>query len=97
MAQVKVDTARLRQTAGELRQQVNRLKNEASTMRSNQRSLTAQWDGDANTTFDNAFNRNVGEFQNFSNLILDYAAALDRYADDYERTERQNAQIASTR
>ena len=97
MADIKVNTQKLRDTASQLNTMNSRLRNEESTMRQQQRTLTSQWDGPSNDVFDQAFNRNVNEFANFITLITDYANALNKYADDYERMERANQQIASTR
>ena len=97
MADIKVSTQKLRDTASQLNTMNSRLRNEESTMRQQQRTLTSQWDGPSNDVFDQAFNRNVNEFANFITLITDYANALNKYADDYERMERANQQIASTR
>ena len=97
MANVKVNTAQLRQTATNLVQLKNRLKSEDANMRSNQRTLTAQWDGPANSVFDQAFNRNITEFEAFADLIQRYANALNDYANNYERVENTNKGIASTR
>ena len=97
MAEIRVSTAHLRNVAAQLAQLKAKLANEASTMRANQQSLTAMWDGPANETFDRAFNRNVTEFEAFSQLIQDYSNALLTYAEQYERTEHDNEAIAKTR
>lgn len=97
MADIKVNTQQLRNVASQLSQMKGRLVNEASTMRSNQRTLTSQWDGPSNEAFDRAFNRNVSEFENFNNLVQDYINALNNYAAQYERMERENQNIAATR
>ena len=97
MARVVVDTAKLRRVAGDLRQMTNQLKSEAGKMKTSQQTLKAQWDGPSNDTFNAAFNRNVNEFEAFSNLILEYAQKLEKFADDYERMENQNKEIAKTR
>ena len=97
MADIKVSTQQLRNVASQLSTMKSRLVNEASTMRTHQRTLTSQWDGPSNEEFDRAFNRNVSEFENFNNLVQDYINALNNYADQYERMENQNKSIASTR
>ena len=97
MARVVVDTAKLTQVANELRSLNNQLKNEASTMRSNQQSLNAQWDGPSHDNFNQAFTRNVGEFEAFSRLIDEYANKLDSFVRDYVSTENRNKEIARTR
>ena len=97
MANIRVDTQKLRSTASELRNLNRKLTSEAATMSSNQRSLTAMWDGPSNETFDQAFNKNLNEFRAFTTLIERYSTALEDYARQYEDTERRNQGIATTR
>ena len=97
MADIKVSTQQLRNVASQLSTMKSRLVNEASAMRTNQRTLTGQWDGPSNEAFDRAFNRNVSEFENFNNLVQDYINALNNYAAQYERMEQENQNIAATR
>ena len=97
MAQVTVNTQQLRNVASQLRQMNSRFGQEVSTLRSNQRTLTSQWDGPSNDEFDRSFNRNAGEFDNFRTLIDEYIRALENFCSEYERMENDNRRIAPTR
>lgn len=92
-----VTSQKLRDTAAQLRSLNARLRGELSNMSSRESSLNGMWDGQANDTFHNAYVHDVREYNDFIQAIEEYIRALLQAADEYERTENRNQQIASNR
>ena len=86
MSQLKVTSAKLRSAKSQLQ-----------TLQQVQKRLTSMWQGDANTAFDNVFNKDIQQFATFRNLIRDYGTVLERAAQTYDDKERKNVEIASKR
>lgn len=97
MSQLKVTSAKLREAKGQLDSQNKQLESQINTLQQVQKRLTQMWDGDANTAFDNVFNKDIQQFTAFRNLIRDYGTVLERAAQTYDEKERENVRIASTR
>ena len=88
----------MRNKANELEKWNNQLKNnKVPELRGHQQRLTASWDGVANDEFDKAFQSDMVQYQNFCRLIEDYIRALRAAADEYERMEVRNKDIANRR
>ena len=94
--QVSVDTARMTQAATDLRNLKQQLSNAESSMKSNEASLSSQWEGEAHDEFHRAFDRNVNEFHAFLDTIDKYCVALDRYVQNYVSVENKNKGVAKT-
>jgi len=92
-----VTSAKLRETAAELRRLNTQLKNELNNMSMRESSLNGMWDGQANDTFHAAYLHDVREYNDFINAINEYINALLQAAEEYERTEARNNAIASSR
>lgn len=62
-----------------------------------QAELASQWQGDANTAFNNAFNTDKSKWDSFATLMDQYIEALQNILTTYETAESTNVQIATTR
>lgn len=60
-----------------------------------QRTLDRMWDGDANTAFNNNFNKDKRQFDAFHSAIAEYIAKLKTIKENYENAETNNKQIVS--
>lgn len=97
MAEIRVTAAEIRKKAQELRSLNSQFQKNVETLVGSEQSLASMWEGDAKTAFHNAFNNDKSQMDNFHSAIEQYAAALDRIADEYEKREAMNAEIASNR
>lgn len=94
---ITVTTATLTNKAGELRGTNGSLKTQIENLRQEETALSAMWEGDANTAFHTAFTNDVTQMEAFYNAIENYCKALEQIAAQYDSTEAQNQNIASTR
>lgn len=94
---IELTFTEMRNKANELEKWNTQLKNLRAEMLSHQQRLTASWDGVANDEFDRQFKSDMIQFDNFAALIVDYIRALRAAADEYERMEMANKQIAADR
>ena len=60
-------------------------------------SLNNMWEGDARTTFHNAFTGDVQQMGNFYKAVKIYVDTLLAAAEKYQTTEAANVEIANTR
>jgi len=97
MSHLKVTSAKLREAKSQLDSQNDRLATQINDLMQVQKRLTDMWKGDANTAFDNVFNKDIQQFTTFRNLIRDYGTVLERAAQTYDDKERKNVEIASKR
>lgn len=97
MSQLKVTADKLRTAKSQLDRQNSQLESQINTLKQVQKRLTSMWQGDANTAFDNVFNKDVQQFDRFRNLIKEYGNVLQRAAQTYDEKERKNVEIASKR
>lgn len=88
----QMDTAirNLKTHNGEFRKRVNDLI-------SKQTELKGQWKGDANTTFNTAFEADKEKWNQFAELIDKYIAAMEKIRDAYNKAEEANKGTAKTR
>lgn len=91
-------------TASELQTAISTLQEENSQFRSRlaellnkQQELASQWQGDANTAFNNAFNSDKGQWDSFASLVDQYIQALQEIKEIYERAEAANTGTAQSR
>lgn len=94
---ITVTAGELKNKAGELKTLNNNFKSKVAALKEQERSLNAMWEGEANTAFHNAFEKDAGQMDEFYKLIEKYAAALEEIAKTYEEAERKNVQTATTR
>lgn len=97
MAFFQVTASELKAKAEELRNLNGNYKKEVTALESTEGALKGKWEGEANTTFHNAFMQDKGKMDAFSTLVDQYVEVLLQIAAEYEKAEAQNTQIASTR
>ena len=97
-------SGRLTVTAGELRAAIADLtdknemfRNKVGELETLQQELASQWQGDANTAFNNAFQNDKGQWVAFQNLVAQYIQALQNILTIYEQAEETNRATASNR
>ena len=74
-----------------------RLQNKVNELEQSQQALRAQWQGDANTAFNTAFENDKAQWTTFSTLIDQYIQALQTILQTYEQAEATNTSTASNR
>ena len=91
-------------TSQELQAAINTLREDNSQFRSRvtdlvnkQSELSSQWQGDANTAFNNAFTRDKGQWDTFATLIDNYVETLESIKQAYEAAESANTSTATSR
>lgn len=60
-------------------------------------TLNGMWDGAANDTFHNAFQKDVTQMNNFYNAIEQYATKLNQIAREYEKAEQTNINTVNSK
>lgn len=91
-----VSSAQLRTRASELTELNQRFKTQVTALQEKEGVLKGMYEGDAATTFHNAFTRNKIQMDNFYNCIERYAAVLQEIAARWDQAEAQNQSIAGT-
>lgn len=94
---ITVNTTTMRSKASELKSANGQLKTQIGNLTTEEEALNSMWDGDANTAFHNAFQKDIAQMNNFYNAIEKYCSALEEIAGKYDSTEQSNQSIASTR
>ena len=94
---ITVNTATLRSKAEELKGLNQNFKTQVENLKTQETSLSSMWQGDANTEFHNAFQKDVTQMDNFYHAIQHYVTTLNEIAQKYDATEAKNHQLASAR
>ncbi|MGO5083466.1 WXG100 family type VII secretion target [Oliverpabstia intestinalis] len=97
MAKFQVTTAELKAAIADLQEKNGTFKNKVSELEQSQQALRAQWQGDANTVFNTAFENDKAQWTTFSTLIDQYIQALQTILQTYEQAEATNTSTASNR
>ena len=97
MAKFQVTTAELKAAIADLQEKNGTFKNKVSELEQSQQALRAQWQGDANTAFNTAFENDKAQWTTFSTLIDKYIQALQTILQTYEQAEATNTSTASNR
>ena len=97
MAKFQVTTAELKAAIADLQEKNGTFKNKVSELEQSQQALRAQWQGDANTAFNTAFENDKAQWTTFSTLINQYIQALQTILQTYEQAEATNTSTASNR
>lgn len=66
-------------------------------LQSEQRKTDAMWDGEANTAFNEEFNKDIRQFTEFHLAVNEYIRQLQTIKTNYENAETNNTRIAKTR
>lgn len=97
MAMIQVTSARLKKAAQELQTLNGQFKSRAGELENSERALCGMWEGEAKAAFHNAFARDCVQMEAFYKLIGMYAGALSEIAEQYERAEARNIELAGSR
>lgn len=92
----RVTSAQLRSKAQELRGLNERFKDSVGNLQASEQALNGMWEGDARKSFHDAFTQNKSKFDKFASGIEDYIQRLEQAAQEYDRVEAQNVEIAKT-
>ncbi len=93
MAISSVDVNRLKQVSTEMENLYTQLAQNERTMSETMEQVKKAWQGDAATTFINAYTQNAPEFANMSKLIQNAATTLQQIATNYNKQETSAADI----
>ena len=94
---IKVSAALLKTRAEQLTSLNKELRNVSDEFEHRVRSLNDIWEGDASDAFYEAAQLDKRQMDNFAATVDQYCQALIEIAEEYERVELQNFQIASKR
>lgn len=72
----------------------NQFQTKVNELVSEQKRLDQMWDGEANTVFNQNFNKDKRQFDEFHAAIADYITKLKTIKENYENAEAHNKQIA---
>lgn len=97
MAKFQVTTAELKTAIADLQEKNSTFLTKVSELEQAQQALKAQWQGDANTAFNAAFENDKAQWMNFSKLITQYIQALQTIMETYEKAEAANTTTATNR
>ena len=97
MSEIQVTAAQLRAKAEELGAQNSQLRAQIEALAEAEQRLNSMWEGEANTAFHTAFQRDKTQFTNFFNAIQQYVQVLENVAVRYTQAESQNTDIAASR
>lgn len=95
--QFKVTTANLSEAANKLNSYNRNLKTKILELSAKQKILDGQWDGEANTAFNQAFQKDIKQFDKFTELVDKYVDALKKIREAYQSAEANNKRIANNR
>ncbi|MBQ8970456.1 MAG: WXG100 family type VII secretion target [Lachnospiraceae bacterium] len=97
MGYIQVTASELRNKAEELRNLNSNFSTQTESLKTTEEALKTMWEGEANTSFHNAFIRDKGQMDSFKQAIDTYINALVTIAGKYEEAEARNAAVASAR
>ena len=97
MAEILVTSSQVRKTAEELQTLNGQFQARVTDLENQEANLSSMWEGEANTAFHNAFQKDKGQMDNFYNLISQYIQTLLNIAAEYEKAETMNTNTGNTR
>lgn len=97
MSKFQVTQAEMQAAIRDLQSNNNEFKNRVADLLAKQQELAGQWQGDANTAFNNAFNNDKGQWDTFATLIDQYVEALQTIQQTYVQAEEANKGTATSR
>ena len=97
MSTFEVTTSEMKRVISDLTADNSEFKSRVSELQELQQELTAEWQGDANTAFNTAFNNDKSQWDTFASLIEQYIQALQSIMETYEQAEATNRETAATR
>ena len=97
MSKYTVTVNEMKAAINELSTNNNEFRARVAELCTQQQELAGQWQGDANTAFNNAFNSDKGQWDTFAGLIDQYIQALQTIMTTYANAEETNRGTAATR
>lgn len=97
MSDFKVTTSVLMTQSEQLLELNTRYKSHIDNLVTSEGNLNSMWDGEANEAFHAAFENDKVKMFRFAELINEYAERLKIIAENYEKAEQANTEIASSR
>ena len=88
---------RFRRDIKEAQQKIQELQDTYNTMFDEITALTGMWEGEARTTFHNAFVQDANQMVAFYNAVSKYVETLINTASKYQEAELRNVEIGKTR
>ena len=82
-----LDTQKMRKDAGDLREQAQVFKNLSDDLFGEGRALDKLWEGDASDSFASRLQADEPRFGELSQIVGQYATAVDESAGEYDKTE----------
>ena len=97
MSKYTVTASDMQRVINELTSANSEFKSRVSELEAAQQELSSQWQGDANTAFNQAFQNDKGQWTTFANLIDQYVQTLSTILQTYQTAEQTNTETARTR
>lgn len=97
MSTFNVTASELQSAISTLQEDNTQFRSRLSELLNKQQELAGQWQGDANTAFNNAFNSDKGQWDSFASLVDQYIQALQEILKIYETAESTNTMTAQNR
>ena len=93
----EVTASSLDEKRGQLQADNKALKEQIQALQRSEKTLSGKWEGNAKETFENAFNKDIGQMDKFTALIDKYVTTLDQIIKNYSNAEKTNTRTASSR
>lgn len=97
MSKYTVTISDMQAAINELQSNNSEFRARVNELGAKQQELAGQWQGDANTAFNNAFMNDKGQWDNFAMLIDQYIEVLSQIMKTYINAEEMNVSTAQTR
>ena len=91
---ILVNSNQLRSKAEQLEQYNSQLKSALNALNTSEQTLAGMWEGDAQKAFRTAFQKDYAQFEAFYKGISDYITTLRTLAQNYDKAEDANVQLA---
>lgn len=97
MGTFNVTASELQSAISALQEDNNQFRSRLTELLNKQQELSSQWQGDANTAFNNAFNSDKSQWDSFASLVDQYVQTLQEILKIYETAENTNTGTAQSR
>lgn len=97
MSYFEVTSSEIRAKAGLLSDLNGQFRAKTGDLESKEQGVCSMWEGEAKSTFHQAFARDKSQMDVFSSLIDEYVGALLDIAQKYEEAERRAVELAASR
>lgn len=97
MSFFEVTSGEVRTKASALQQLNQQFKSKATDLSEKEQGLVNMWEGSAKNSFHQAFTKDKGQMDVFSQLIDQYVMALNEIAQKYDEAEQRATELATAR